>query len=155
VSGRPLSSFQTGGAAARPSPIAPGALLSLEPHDRAWLHQRIAARFDAMLAQGLVDEVRALRQRSGLHADLPAMRCVGYRQVWELLDATGNAPTAEQQAALRDLGVFATRQLAKRQLTWMRSMPERVVVPCDAPDALQRVLHWAQAHLGTPGEERA
>ena len=155
LSGRPLSSFQTGGAAARPSPIATGAFLSLEPQDRAWLHQRIAARFDAMLAQGLVDEVRALRVRGDFNAELPSMRCVGYRQVWELLEAAGDAPTDAQLAALRDLGVFATRQLAKRQLTWMRSMPDRVVVPCDAPDALQRVLHWAQAHLGAPREERS
>ena len=142
LTGKALSSLQTGGAA-HANPIAPNALLSLEPTDRAWLHQRIAERFDAMLAQGLVDEVRGLRARGDLHADLPAMRCVGYRQVWNLLEATQNAPTLAQLAELRDLGIFATRQLAKRQLTWLRSMPKRVVVPCDAPDAQAQVLRWA------------
>ena len=147
VTGQPLSSFQTGGASAQPSPIAAGALLSLEPQDRAWLHQRIAERFETMLAQGFVDEVRGLRARGDLHADLPAMRCVGYRQVWDLLDETHDAPTPVQLADLRDRGIFATRQLAKRQLTWLRSMPERAVVACDAPDALAQVLRWAGRQL--------
>ena len=146
LTGQALSSLQIGGTA-HANPIAPGALLSLEPTDRAWLHHRIAERFDAMLAQGLVDEVQALRARGDLHADLPAMRCVGYRQTWALLDDTANAPTATQMAQLRDLGIFATRQLAKRQLTWLRSMPERVVVPCDAPDAQEQVLQWANSQL--------
>ena len=114
-------------------------LISLEPTDRAWLHARIAQRFDAMLAAGLLDEVQALRARGDLHPDLPSMRCVGYRQAWEALD--GQWPMAE----LRDRGVFATRQLAKRQITWLRASPERRAVPCDAPDALARVLALAQA----------
>ena len=114
-------------------------LISLEPTDRAWLHARIAQRFDAMLAAGLLDEVRALRARGDLHPDLPSMRCVGYRQAWEALD--GQWPMAE----LRDRGVFATRQLAKRQITWLRASPERHAVPCDAPDALTQVLALAQA----------
>jgi tRNA dimethylallyltransferase len=114
-------------------------LISLEPTDRAWLHARIAQRFDAMLAAGLLDEVQALRARGDLHPDLPSMRCVGYRQAWEALD--GRWPMAE----LRDRGVFATRQLAKRQITWLRASPERHAVPCDAPDALARVLALAQA----------
>ena len=109
-------------------------LISLEPLDRAWLHQRIAQRFDLMLASGFLDEVNTLRARGDLHPDLPAMRCVGYRQAWEALD--GLWPLSE----LRDKGIFATRQLAKRQLTWLRSMPQRRVVACDAPDALQQVL---------------
>ncbi len=117
-------------------------LISLEPHDRAWLHQRIAQRFDAMLNGGFLDEVRALRSRGDLHADLPAMRCVGYRQGWEALD--GQWPLAQ----LRDKGIFATRGLAKRQITWLRSMPERHVVACDAPDALQQVLTLADAFMG-------
>ena len=146
LTGQALSSLQTGGTA-HASPIAPGALLSLEPADRAWLHQRIADRFDAMLAQGLVEEVQALRARGDLHADLPSMRCVGYRQTWTLLDETQNAPTPAQLTELRDLGIFATRQLAKRQITWLRSMPERVVVPCDAPDAQAQVLRWAHDKL--------
>ena len=94
---------------------------------RAWLHQRIAQRFDKMLADGLVDEVRALRARADLHANLPALRCVGYRQAWAALDANNLAP-------LREQGVAATRQLAKRQLTWLRGMA-RTTVACDTPDA--------------------
>ena len=155
VTGQPLSSFQTGGACAKPSPIAAGALLSLEPQDRAWLHRRIAERFETMLTQGFVDEVRGLRARGDLHADLPAMRCVGYRQVWELLDATHDGPSPEQLTELRDRGIFATRQLAKRQLTWLRSMPERVIVPCDSTDALALALRWAGERLGTAQETNA
>ena len=123
-------------------PARAGTLISLEPGDRAWVHQRIALRFDAMLAGGFLDEVRALRARGDLHADLPSMRCVGYRQAWEFLDAhdarglDGSAPLAE----LRDKGIAATRQLAKRQITWLRAMPERRVVACDGPDVLRQVL---------------
>jgi tRNA dimethylallyltransferase len=152
VSGRPISSFQTGGAGgAHTNPIAPGALLALEPIDRAWLHERIAQRFDAMLAAGFLRELRGLRGRGDLHADLPAMRCVGYRQAWEALDANGGAELGQSQRnELRDRGIFATRQLAKRQLTWLRAMPDRISLPCDAPDALAQTLGWAQRHLGKP-----
>jgi len=107
----------------------------VEPNDRAWLHARIAERFDAMLAAGLVDEVRALRARGDLHAGLPAMRCVGYRQAWEALD-TGRLDD------LRDRGVAATRQLAKRQLTWLRSM-RREVIACDEPGAVAQAVQRA------------
>jgi tRNA dimethylallyltransferase len=131
ATGQPLSSFFTERA---PRPDAPP-LFSLEPQDRAWLHQRIAQRFDAMLAAGFVDEVRALRARGDLSPDLPSMRCVGYRQAWEWLDA-GDASIA----ALRERGIAATRQLAKRQITWLRGMPQRQVVPCDAPDAQAELL---------------
>ena len=113
-------------------------LISLEPTNRAWLHERIAQRFDAMLEDGLVDEVTALRARGDLNPDLPSMRCVGYRQTWAMLD--GELPQAE----LRDRGIFATRQLAKRQLTWLRSMPERTVVACDEAGASDRVLELVQ-----------
>jgi tRNA dimethylallyltransferase len=151
VSGRPISSFQTGGDSAHANPIAPGALLALEPVDRPWLHQRIAQRFDAMLAADFLREVRRLRGRGDLHADLPSMRCVGYRQAWEALEANGGAELNQAQLAeLRDRGIFATRQLAKRQITWLRSMPERVSLPCDAPDALAQVLRWATTRLGEP-----
>ena len=151
VSGRPISSFQTGGDSAHVNPIAPGALLALEPIDRAWLHGRIAQRFDTMLAADFLREVRGLRTRGDLHADLPSMRCVGYRQAWEAFDANGGAePNQAQLAELRDRGIFATRQLAKRQITWLRAMPERVAIPCDAPDALDQVLRWAKDHLGVP-----
>jgi len=114
-------------------------LFSLEPMDRSWLHERIAQRFDAMLAAGLLNEVRHLRARGDLSPDLPSMRCVGYRQAWEALD--GTCPMAE----LRDRGIFATRQLAKRQITWLRGMPQRRVIACDAPDALAQVLAQAAA----------
>jgi tRNA A37 N6-isopentenylltransferase MiaA len=119
-------------------------LLSLEPQDRAWLHTRIAERFDAMLAAGFLDEVKALRARGDLNADLPSMRCVGYRQAWELLDAQQAQGGDFPMETLRDRGIFATRQLAKRQLTWLRSMPQREVIACDAPDALEQVLARAR-----------
>ncbi|HQR03695.1 MAG: tRNA (adenosine(37)-N6)-dimethylallyltransferase MiaA [Proteobacteria bacterium] len=90
--------------------------LALMPGERAELHARIALRFDQMLEQGLVREVRMLQQAYALHAGLPAMRCVGYRQTWQML--AGEIPAT----ALRDRGIFATRQLAKRQLTWLNSM---------------------------------
>jgi tRNA dimethylallyltransferase len=145
LTGRPISSFHTRGDDAHPSAAARATLLiSLEPADRAWLHERIAQRFDAMLAAGLLDEVQRLRARGDLQADLPAMRCVGYRQAWEALD--GVFPMSE----LRERGIAATRQLAKRQITWLRSMQQRRVVACDAPDALGQVLQlardWAAAH---------
>ncbi|MEJ8839168.1 tRNA (adenosine(37)-N6)-dimethylallyltransferase MiaA [Ramlibacter sp. AN1133] len=135
VSGQPLSRFHRKGA--REAWPQPDLFLSLEPTDRAWLHARIAQRFDAMLAAGFVDEVRRLRARGDLHPALASMRCVGYRQAWEALD--GAWPLDE----LRERGIAATRQLAKRQLTWLRGMPQRRVIACDAPDALAQVLRAA------------
>jgi tRNA dimethylallyltransferase len=140
-SGRPLSSFH-GQRSAGPTDRTP--LISLEPGSRAWLHERIAQRFDAMLAAGLLDEVKALRARGDLHAGLPSMRCVGYRQAWEALDGG-------DLAALRERGIAATRQLAKRQLTWLRGMPHRQVVACDAAGATDAVLAVARRCLQTPG----
>jgi tRNA dimethylallyltransferase len=148
VSGRPISSFQTGRTHNPDSPLAPAHLISLEPQDRGWLHARIAQRFDDMLAAGFLDEVRALRARGDLSTELPSMRCVGYRQAWDMLDAHGDALTPEQLNELRDLGIVATRQLAKRQLTWLRSMPQRCVIACDAPDALAQVLRAVEERLG-------
>jgi tRNA dimethylallyltransferase len=107
--------------------------ISLEPTDRAALHERIARRFDIMLEQGLVDEVRALRARGDLHTGLPSVRCVGYRQLWAYLDGEIDLATA------RDQGIAATRQLAKRQLTWLRAQPERTVVDCLSHDAVEQV----------------
>jgi tRNA dimethylallyltransferase len=145
IAGKPLSSFQTGAGAKAATPVFdPSRLISLEPLDRAWLHQRIADRYDAMLAAGLVQEVMGLRARGDLHPDLPSMRCVGYRQTWEALD--GAFPLAE----LRERGIAATRQLAKRQITWLRSMPERQVVACDSADALAVVLAQVQTLLAKP-----
>lgn len=116
--------------------------LSLEPSDRSQLHARIAARFDAMLADGaLLDEVRRLRARGDLHPGLPSMRCVGYRQAWEYLDGEFDLP------ALREKGISATRQLAKRQLTWLRSMPDRIVIDCLQPDCGERVLQRVSEKL--------
>jgi tRNA dimethylallyltransferase len=132
LTGTPLSRFHRAGA--RSGALQPDRFLSLEPNDRGWLHERIAQRFDAMLAAGFVDEVRRLRDRGDLHPDLASMRCVGYRQAWEALD--GQWPLHE----LRERGIAATRQLAKRQLTWLRGMPQRTVIACDAPDAAAQVL---------------
>lgn len=140
ISGLPLSHFHASKAQTEAVPHQ-GALISLEPHDRAWLHERIAQRFDAMLAAGFLDEVRMLRARGDLHADLPSIRCVGYRQAWELLD--GLWPPGE----LRERGIAATRQLAKRQITWLRSMPQRHATACDQPDALQQVLSRVEGLL--------
>ena len=121
-----------------------GELWSLEPQDRVWLHRRIEQRFDAMLADGFLDEVQALRQRTDLSADLPSMRCVGYRQAWKALEAAKHHGRASldpaEWAECRDRGIFATRQLAKRQLTWLRSMPHRHVLACDDPRVLAHVM---------------
>ena len=141
VSGRPISSFQTGDRRTADNPVPEGAFLSLEPADRGWLHGRIAQRFDAMLADGFVDEVRRLRARGDLHPDLPSMRCVGYRQVWEALDASDFRD-------LRERGIAATRQLAKRQITWLRSMPQRRVIHCDGPQPIAELLARLQRLLG-------
>lgn len=135
VSGRPLSAWHQ---AKDASQREAWPMVSLEPASRAWLHARVAERFDAMLAAGFVDEVRALRARGDLGPELPSMRCVGYRQAWAAL-------AAEDLRPLRNEGIAATRQLAKRQLTWLRSMPDRQVVACDAPDALANALARLQA----------
>ena len=142
VSGQPLSSFHGLQRKQPNKPLLP--LISLEPNDRAWLHQRIETRFMQMLQAGLVDEVRALGERGDLNADLPSMRCVGYRQTWAAL-VDGDLQT------LPERGIAATRQLAKRQLTWLRSMPHRQVVACDAPDALERVTALALQCLSAQG----
>ena len=143
LTGRPISSFHRERAETPDTPP----LLALEPASRAWLHERIAQRFDTMLAGGFIDEVTALRARGDLHPDLPSMRCVGYRQVWEELDFQASRPagTPLNIAFLRERGIAATRQLAKRQITWLRSMPQRQVVPCDAPDALVQLLRAVEA----------
>ena len=134
LTGQPMSSLL----AKAPPPELPFTLLpiALEPSDRSVLHSRIAQRFDAMLtaAPGLLDEVKTLRARGDLHLGLPSMRCVGYRQAWEYLDGQYDFAT------LRDKGIAATRQLAKRQLTWLRSMHDRITIDCLASDAATRVL---------------
>ena len=112
--GKLLSDFQSGKKPALPFDLRAFALI---PPDRAELHQRIAERFDAMLRAGLVEELKILKSKFDLSAELPSMRCVGYRQAWEFLDGALDAK------ALREKAVAATRQLAKRQLTWLRSLP--------------------------------
>jgi tRNA dimethylallyltransferase len=109
--------------------------LALIPHDRAQLHQRIAARFDAMLAAGLVDELVGLRRHFRLVESMPSMRCVGYRQAWRFIDGDGD------RAALRERGIAATRQLARRQLTWLRSL-EVQTFDAFAPRPALAVVAW-------------
>jgi tRNA dimethylallyltransferase len=145
ITGKPLSSFFGATRVAGPRI----GLLSLEPQDRAWLHKRIEQRFDAMLEHGLVDEVKVLRSRGDLQADLPSMRCVGYRQVWEALDAIDDGmPLPAAMLLVRERGIIASRQLAKRQLTWLRSMPARQVVACDSATLMEDV-HTALAQWQT------
>ncbi|MGJ8518130.1 tRNA (adenosine(37)-N6)-dimethylallyltransferase MiaA [Carnimonas bestiolae] len=99
--------------------------IALEPAERTELHRRIEQRFDAMLKTGLVDEVQALYQRGDLLPSLPSIKSVGYRQVWRYLSGECDWDS------MREQGIIATRQLAKRQLTWLRSWPsvERIQVP--------------------------
>jgi tRNA dimethylallyltransferase len=144
LSGQPISAFHAGTKSSAPPPP----LLALEPAQRGWLHERIAERFDAMLDAGLIDEVKRLRATPGVHAELPSMRAVGYRQVWEALDAGLEGPALRH--AVRERGIAATRQLAKRQLTWLRSLPTRTVMPCDAGDVQQQAMRWFERHWPTP-----
>ncbi len=120
--------------------------LSLEPADRAGLHARIAQRFDSMLDAGFVDEVRQLQTRGDLHIDLPSMRCIGYRQVWSHLEGQTNSIEMREQA------IAATRQLAKRQITWLRALPDRIQIDCLASDSVNRIIKAAAATWdGTAG----
>ena len=132
LTGTPISTLQT--RANQPSEFPWRTLkIGLVPDDRAVLHQRIAVRFEAMLAEGLVDELRQLRTHYALDADMPSMRAVGYRQAWQFLDGEIDEKT------LREAGIAATRQLAKRQLTWLRSMADVETVDCLRPDLSARV----------------
>ncbi|MFY3166589.1 tRNA (adenosine(37)-N6)-dimethylallyltransferase MiaA [Achromobacter xylosoxidans] len=115
--------------------------ISLEPSERAALHARIGQRFDAMLANGLLEEVRGLHARADLHPGLPSVRCVGYRQMWAHLDGEISLEEAREQ------GIAATRQLAKRQITWLRAQPERVIVDCLAADAVAQTIDAVAAAL--------
>lgn len=136
LSGKPMSELL----ARRERPELPFQLVSfaLETPDRSVLHQRIALRFDQMLGisddEGIVAEVARLRARGDLSPNLPSMRCVGYRQSWDYLDGKID------RAGLRETGIIATRQLAKRQLTWLRSMPERIVVDFLGRDPAGEIL---------------
>lgn len=123
--------------------------LALLPADRTRLHQRIAGRFDAMIAQGFLDEVRALRSRGDLHPDLPAIRAVGYRQAWEYLDGQGDATN------FRDRGIYATRQLAKRQITWLRSELDARTFDPDHGDPLPEAAESVSRFLAVPTGSRS
>ncbi|KAF0204856.1 MAG: hypothetical protein FD173_1507 [Gallionellaceae bacterium] len=115
--------------------------VALVPSDRAMLHQRIATRFADMLKQGLLGELRMLREKYPLHRDMTSMRCVGYRQAWEYIE--GEIDESE----LLEKGIAATRQLAKRQLTWLRGMPDNIELDCLAPDLYARVCASIEAGL--------
>lgn len=134
LSGRAISDFWSEQSESAPA-LADGTRLQftqvgLMPQDRSRLHEQIARRFVAMLAQGLIEEVAALKDRPDLHAELPSMRAVGYAQVWEWLD--GNR---EDHELLRQRGIAATRQLAKRQLTWLRKWPDLMALQADGTEA--------------------
>ena len=138
LTGKPMSdAFAQSRSAELPYRVLPVALM---PSDRSVLHQRIAQRFDAMLAAGLLEELNGLRQRYALTADMPAMRCVGYRQAW------GYQASEYSYDDMRDRGIYATRQLAKRQITWLRSTPDAQIVDCVGDDTVGQVTtlveHW-------------
>ena len=124
-------------------------LISLEPDSREQLHARIETRFDQMLASGLVDEVKHLYERDDLHPELPSIRCVGYRQIWDYLDNKCSLAQAREQ------GIAATRQLAKRQLTWLRSMPDRHTINCLDSKASEQVLALATQLIQTAKVQRS
>ena len=115
--------------------------IALLPSNRRVLHERIAQRFDAMLNDGLVDELKGLQSQYALHENLPSMRAVGYRQAWEHL--RGDYDLNQ----LRDRGVAATRQLAKRQLTWLRAMPELIVFDCLESNLAKKVIQYVQGKI--------
>ena len=145
VSGEPMSQLLERN---KPDPLPYRLIeLALVPSDRGELHRRIEARFDAMLERGLVKELRGLRKRHPLRPSLPSMRCVGYRQAWQHLD--GKLDRDE----LRDRGIFATRQLAKRQLTWLRAMKGVRSFDCLAENSEAGVLSWLREKLSSPRGE--
>lgn len=132
ITGQPMSALLARQESAElPFRIIP---IALAPSDRAQLHARIATRFKAMIELGLLDELRALRKKYPLHPDLPSMRCVGYRQAWQYLEGEIN------EAELLDKGIAATRQLAKRQLTWLRGIANKIEFDCLAHDLEQQIL---------------
>jgi tRNA dimethylallyltransferase len=124
-------------------------VISLEPNDRLALHARIKTRLKAMYALGLVDEVRTLMTRPDLNSDMPSMRCVGYRQVWEAIVQSPSADNSSIEQQSFELALIATRQLAKRQLTWLRANPERTTFDCmhNTNDLLQPALTLIKNHV--------
>jgi tRNA dimethylallyltransferase len=140
LTGEPMSQLiaaaNPAGLPFRPIPLA------LIPGERGVLHQRIADRFELMLETGLINEVRELRERYKLNPGLPSMRCVGYRQVWQYLDGEYGLDM------LREKAVAATRQLAKRQLTWLRSTKDVREFDCLAEDLQEQIEAWLPKQLG-------
>jgi tRNA dimethylallyltransferase len=139
ISGVPLSRLQ-GRRARADASLGPALRLALLPSDRARLHRAIAARFDAMLARGLVEELRGLRQRYSLSPDLPSMRSVGYRQAWSYIEGDIDAST------LRAQGIAASRQLAKRQFTWLRITEATRFDPYEA-GAFEAAIAYARSQV--------
>ncbi len=130
AAGRPISALQSGTRAAPPFRVRSFALM---PRDRAALHATIARRFDAMLSAGLIEELEALRAAYPLEASMTSMRCVGYRQVWEHLEGRYDRPTLREKASA------ATRQLAKRQMTWLRSPDDVELLDPDRPSLVDEL----------------
>ena len=147
VSGMTMTAHRERQAAQKPAADTPGggqfpytvAQLAIAPVERQLLHERIAQRFELMLEQGFVAEVERLRCRSDLHAGLPSIRAVGYRQVWEYLDG------GIDEAQMRERGIVATRQLAKRQFTWLRGWAGVEWLDSLACDNLTRALKYLKA----------
>ncbi len=136
ATGKPLSALQR--RADQPPPPWDFRAFALAPQDRAVLHLRIGARFDQMMKQGFLDEVRALKARGDLLPDMPSMRAVGYRQLWEYLDGPLDDKATLDEAVQR--GVHATRQLAKRQFTWLRSWDDLVWIEASEADAAAQLI---------------
>ena len=140
LTGTPLSELQQSQQADQPLPYRI-IKLAVAPADRTILHERIAQRYELMLQSGLVDEVEALRQRGDLHQDMPALRAVGYRQVWEYLGGSLN------YTEMVERGIIATRQLAKRQFTWLRSEPDLTLLDSLARGLRETALKFIEQAL--------
>lgn len=143
LSGQPMSELLAQPVMRRAKPNS-FVKIALEPIDRSILHTRIAQRFHAMIEHGLINEVRGLHGREDLHDGLPSIRCVGYRQLWHWIDRGEDSKTRDDAI---DAGIAATRQLAKRQLTWLRGS-ERHVINSDDPQAPAQAATLAQKIIG-------
>ena len=132
ITGKPITSFYKKDQG-KPAPYRMLNVI-LEPEDRSWLHQKLTRRFDQMLEQGIVDEVQGLQKKFDLNAEIPSMRLVGYRQVWQYLANEIDQETMTEKA------VIATRQLAKRQMTWFRSVNQAEHIFVDTSSPLNEIL---------------
>lgn len=136
LTGKPMSSIlaENPYGQSRDDTLIPHCLISLEPHDRSWLHERIARRFDQMIDAGFLGEMEKLMNNPKIYQDLPSMRAVGYRQAWEYLKKEVSFNTFNEKS------IAATRQLGKRQLTWLRAMPSRQVIDPSRPEFIEEAL---------------